>query len=441
MAEPPSHSDDLSDSMAQLSISGRATPRPSTAAPPTIPVSMVEIQGKEGPGERAPFAAMEEIAAQAPRFGEKPGEAAAAKQLDEQKDKWMQRSTLPPFTARNEKEAEDFMDAAADFIRPNSLSPAMFQSLAAAKMPRQHARVMLAGPADDYEELVDHFMKELYPRSHYVAELEQVLFVARRHSTVLLGRLWLQDHAARYLRLCRRWEWDPAIPATRLLEIAYTTIPTVFEYEVRRVEKPTTVPDLYKAALDLEELYVKKHGGPPPLEESVSFPAASIEEQRSAPSFPGTGAARRIPGPCPRCGETGHWAKDCRFRKSRCRQCDRIGHIASACRNLVVRDESGGVHVRVEPKPGGTEVTHARDRTQEDRAKRSTGFMNALLEAARLRRERAQKKRQEKETPRKRRREGVALHANAEDPSKDVVDALLYMFGDGSSGDSSESLD
>ena len=37
--------------------------------------------------------------------------------------------------------------------------------------------------------------------------------------------------------------------------------------------------------------------------------------------------------PCPRCGEIGHWASDCRCKFMQCRKCSKTGHIARACRS------------------------------------------------------------------------------------------------------------
>ena len=42
-------------------------------------------------------------------------------------------------------------------------------------------------------------------------------------------------------------------------------------------------------------------------------------------------------GECFRCGQRGHTAAKCRFRRAKCHQCGRIGHIRSQCRSQLKR--------------------------------------------------------------------------------------------------------
>ena len=62
-----------------------------------------------------------------------------------------------------------------------------------------------------------------------------------------------------------------------------------------------------------------------------STPIYKVNPKHVSPKCKGTPPLPFAKGVCPRCGKTGHHAKECRFLYATCRFCQRKGHIDAVC--------------------------------------------------------------------------------------------------------------
>ena len=90
----------------------------------------------------------------------------------------------------------------------------------------------------------------------------------------------------------------------------------------RAVEVTMETEDAAKAAKETV------HG---PRATDSSTPIYKVNPKHVAPKRKGTPSSPFAKGVCPRCGKTGHHAKECRFIDAICRFCQKKGHIEAAC--------------------------------------------------------------------------------------------------------------
>ena len=145
------------------------------------------------------------------RFPLQISEKAEDRQLNE-REKVLNRIKLEPFSPKTEEQLEDWVDIAAGQISRQNVCLILFQEAwMAAATPAYARRVGNIVDAENHEDLVSKVALVLFPVSDYVQEVEDKVRQGFRQATVLEADHYCQELLDRYVRLCRRREWEVSI--------------------------------------------------------------------------------------------------------------------------------------------------------------------------------------------------------------------------------------
>ncbi len=328
------------------------------------------------------------------RFRVKLSERDIVRQV-ERRVKFLAQFNLPAFQPKSEEEFENWVDEAAQVINKNQVCVSLFQDAWSAVSPPSLARhIGSIHVADTHEELVNQVAAIFFKSPTYVRRFEVSLLQPKRHPTVFEARIALEDNVARYHRLCQRWSHPFHLSNVRCVELALQSLPVHLEEDIRAFYDDPEWDRVWKRAESREERM--KHQSTflafPALNNPLLSDDAPMQESR--PSQP-QASKRTPPSPCPACLQN-HWRKDCPYKKTKCFNCGLIGHVSKACRNLAVKDHTGRIDTRVQPKESGVTVHQRKDRTQTDKMQTAEGTIAGLREVATQRSVNAAQKRHDK---------------------------------------------
>jgi len=250
--------------------------------------------------------------------------------------------------------------------------------------------IKLAEETESYEKLVDEVAKELFPKSRYVEELEEAIFISTRQRSAREARLAMQLASQRYLRLCDRWNRDPTISDIKYINVCLKAMPKPVEDEIRlEKEQYGDLDALFARALEVEE-ELKRQG--------KSVMVTTVPEQEEATIvLPATTTERSKVRKCYICGSTEHLKRECTIQRPRCSNCGRTGHISIGCRSQVERDEQGRIKHVVTPSRGSVTTQVRVDGTVPERVTSAKQVLDEILALARDKAAKAKELRQTKQ--------------------------------------------
>ena len=135
----------------------------------------------------------------------------------ERSSKILARLNLEEFNANDEGSLEDWIDKMARKARQEQLCVVLFQRAWAAVSSEAIAGIISSiDPPESHERLVDVVALKLFPCSRYIIDLETEVFKGKRHTSTIAATNWLKNRIARYLRLCKRRQYEASIGPQRL---------------------------------------------------------------------------------------------------------------------------------------------------------------------------------------------------------------------------------
>lgn len=321
-----------------------------------------------------------------------------AKQLRE-RDQVLKRLDLADFHPETEKELEDWADLAARRVNRHRVCIGLFQDAWEAASASLYADIVgNASPDNGHESLVDQVARNLFPESDYVGDVEQLLFLGERQTSVVAAKNWMKMTSERFLRLSERWNYKGGLGDSRLREVALRCLPEVVARKVRKDPQAKTLETVWELAAFVEQDLRRRNGKLPeplgafPAEFSEPPPRKRRAPDATRPNVPTT-------SPCRGCGVVGaHWYKDCPKREHRCATCHRLGHIASGCPNWVKADATGKPKVVVQSGRRGVTVQNKEDGTQRGKLDTATEILELLRQLTIAKSEKERKRRDRKKT-------------------------------------------
>eukprot|EP01071_Lankesteria_metandrocarpae_P001151 Lankesteria_metandrocarpae@DN1324_c0_g1_i1.p1 len=163
------------------------------------------------------------------------------------------------FQPASEKYIEEYVDKVARLVKGRNVCVRLFQEMWAASSDEASAATIMNVVPKSHEDLVSHVVRQMFPYSDYVRQVEEELWKPSRKPTVHAAILWLRTISATYLRLCIRHKRQVSITNTKVLEALLTTIPIVVEQELRIQNHTDIIESVMCYAPLLEAKHRRRH--------------------------------------------------------------------------------------------------------------------------------------------------------------------------------------
>lgn len=232
------------------------------------------------------------------------------------RDKVLRLVTLPAFEAHTEEQLEHWADKVAGTVSRNRLCVELFREAWMTVCSQAVAQAIDYVPVvETHEALIDEVAKSLFPYSRYVKKVENQLLTGCRANTVMEATHWLQTTAARYLRLCKRHQWDIGISNCRFIDSLLVSLPQVIEQKVKDHVDVYTAEAILQKARKFEADMVE-HQLPEPV---TAMPARTfnnplLDDDSMADNMSKARAARLAHYVCKSCGAVGqHFRNQCQY--------------------------------------------------------------------------------------------------------------------------------
>jgi len=305
--------------------------------------------------------------------------------------KWIENLKLPEINWKTERAFHAWVMEAARSCQRCSPTWNVFSNVVRLSCPKIYYAAFKASEVRGFPPNTDVFADKvaryLFKHDEEVRQIELGMFLPRKYSDVQSASDGFAEAVDIYLAMCCRRGRHPVLGVHQLREGFVSRLPAAIERRIRRVcvVSRTQLDELIEHALHLEasEVVFEK---PEAFQQDYRFNNPMIEPQQR----------RTYQTVCRKCGQQGHFAKDCAIGSVRCSQCGAVGHVGNACKSFVASDAAGVPRVLVDPNQGGANIKVKFDTTTPEAVTTVGGVVEKLTETYSKRRRRAKEKYREK---------------------------------------------